>query len=218
MTFSLLKSKGARQILGAAAGMLIATVLYVVMNDLPSMQVSKALLVEGNPTISPNADQVRVNDKTVDNDNLKRIAARAQQVAAQMDSENVTSNTASVSSASPASSVASVTESVPVVVQDHADRAAWLAMREAQRKQHAAFDVSVHMAASASSETTVATPAVSPVTVAVSPAVNDAQTTQTVTKTPLPHSGMGLNLIVLIAFILAVRAMSVERRRALIGM
>lgn len=199
------KSNGARQILGATAGMLIATVLYVAMNDLPSMQVSKALLVEGNPTISTNAGTVSVNDKKTDRAVLKRIAVRARQVAAQMESKNVAGGAASASSG-----VVPSVSSIPVAVQDHADRTAWLAMREAQRHQNAVLDVSAHRAAS------VPVPMIAAASV-VYPVVTYGPPAQPTTKTPLPNSGMGLNLIFLIAFILTLCAIPVDRRRALIA-
>lgn len=225
MTTNPLRSNGARQILGAAAGMLIATVLYVVMNDLPShlrqgyggqaMQVSKALLVEGNPTISTSAGTVSVNDKKTDSAVLKRIAARAQQVAAQIDPKNVVSSAASASS-DVASSVTS--GAVPVAVQDHADRTAWLAMREAQRHQNAALDVSAHRAASAPVAMIAAASVVIPrESSAAYPEVTYEPQVQPTTKTPLPNSGMGLNVIFLIAFILTLRVIPVDCRRALIA-
>ncbi len=76
---NILTSNSAKQLIGAVAGMAIAAVVYVGF-DQASYRSLKGLLVS-TKTISPSTD-VNINAKNVDDSTLRRIAARAQTVAA----------------------------------------------------------------------------------------------------------------------------------------
>lgn len=73
-------SSVSRQMLGAGIGMLIAGAVYVVIDNISTSSLSGLLV--GTKTISENAHQVRVNDKTISDDDLRRLESNARKVAA----------------------------------------------------------------------------------------------------------------------------------------
>jgi len=74
------KASLGKQLLGAAIGMGIAAALYGGWHQISTISLP-ALLVD-TATVSDNAHQVRVSDKNLDDDSLRRIASRARQVSA----------------------------------------------------------------------------------------------------------------------------------------
>ncbi len=219
MVSKLLKSNGVRQLLGAVGGMTVAAALYYGMNMLP---FSKALLIGSNPTIVQNGKQVNINEKNVDPDTLKRIAARATQVAATLQADQ-----------SGSSSSEAVVENQPAqsAVVDHADAGAWLAMRATQKAMNemhtapspepmaavmapsAAASSSLSSSASSSSTSNMA----EPVMAYQAPTVVDTVAMPTVPSKRLPNSGLGLDLLMFVSFVLAVAMLPEERKRALIA-
>ncbi len=83
MPFKLPQSHTLRQVIGAVGGMAIAAVVYTGFQALSTVQLNRAMLVDLNPTVSENAGVVSVNNKNIDDDTLKRLQSRAQQVAKQ---------------------------------------------------------------------------------------------------------------------------------------
>lgn len=79
MLQTILKNNTARQILGACGGMALAAMVYVGIESV-SMQNIKGILVSPNQNISEKTHQVRVNDKNIDDDSLRRIESRAKTV------------------------------------------------------------------------------------------------------------------------------------------
>ena len=206
MISKILQSNGVRQIFGACAGMAVAGGLYFVMNALPGAQIGKALLIGTSSNISTNADRVRVNEKSVTDGELARIADRAQQVAATM-------HAAAEQTAASSSSAPTVTAVVQNAATDHADRNAWIAMRASIREKNAINDAaaSEQYAAAPSSAVMIAqrTPAAFPTINYVAP------DHERVVK-HLPSSGLGLDLLLAVSFALAVFS-SPERRRGFIA-
>ncbi len=82
MSIKLPQSHMMKQLLGAAAGMAAAAVVYFGMQTMSDFASNRAMLVQDNPTVSQNADRVRVNDKNIEDETLRRLQQRAKQVAA----------------------------------------------------------------------------------------------------------------------------------------
>ena len=85
MSIKLPESHTLRQLIGAAGGMAVAGLVYVAFQGLSTVQLNQAMLVDLNPTMSENAGELVVNDKNIDPDTLKRLQSRAQQVAKQQE-------------------------------------------------------------------------------------------------------------------------------------
>ncbi len=95
-----------RQLGGAVLGVMAAGVIYVIVNQYSTSQLS-GLLVDTN-TVTENADRIRVNNKNIDDETLRRITTRAQTVANALED----------------SKQAVATSSVPALVANATDRAA----------------------------------------------------------------------------------------------
>ncbi len=201
MVSKLLKSHSVKQLLGACAGMLVASVLYVGVDMLPT---GKALLVDTNSNMTDNADRVRINDKTVTDGELARIANRAAQVADQMHA--AAGEISSESSMEQASASQSP-------VASRVDPNAWIAMRQTRR-----LLATLHDAAS-SSAVSVQSSAMSAVHSSQYAVADDTPPIATVTETSdhLPNSGLGLNVLIVTAFLTSMVSLSPNRRRALIA-
>ena len=201
--YSIFHTRIVRQLLGAIGGMAVASLVYLLINALPSSQVNQAMLIDSSMTsISENAGQVRTNATTVDDATMRRIAERARTVAAQLQ--------ASTQSDTVRSSAASQ----PV------DQSAWLQMRATRRALTAVRTASpnstISVRTSAASGSVLAT--VKPLQSPDTPAIHPAATTQpTTTPSSLPDSGMGLNIILVGTFFLALFSLSSEKKQALIA-
>lgn len=79
-------SHAAKQLLGACAGMAIAGLVYVVVDEASNLSI-KGLLVSTN-NVSTNPD-TNINAKDVDPDTLRRITSRAQTVATALENSTV---------------------------------------------------------------------------------------------------------------------------------
>lgn len=78
-----------KQFLGAAGGMAVATVAYVVMQNASfSGAAIQGLLITPGQTIADSAGEVRTNAQTVDAETLRRIERQARAVAAAMSSSH----------------------------------------------------------------------------------------------------------------------------------
>lgn len=170
--------------------MLAAVFVYVAASG-TSVSPMKGMLVD-SPQFSTEGE-VRVNDKAVEPETLKRLAARAAQLALQKND-------------APASSFSSSSEAVPpksaeAVVADHADRTAWISMRQTRRDLSSVYDLAKNAAA----------PIVPPPDIAVASApasvpmpLADAETLMPSSgKKSLPDSGPMLNVALCVAFGLA---------------
>lgn len=197
-------SRFSKEVQGGALGVLVALALYAMLSVLPSSQVTKGLLVDSLST--PTSDAVRVNDKTTDADTLKRLAARAAQIALRKDqafsSSVVSSTVSSVSSTS-----------VTQVVSDHADRTAWIAMRQKQRDLASAYDLSVQQAASPILAEPVQAQAVPVKTAPRTSGRKSSLAAVAHVDTTLPNSGPVLNTVMLASLALA----AVIRKRSSIA-
>lgn len=208
MVSKLLKSHGVKQLLGACAGMLVASVLYVGLSMLPTGHVTKALLVDTNSNMTDNADRVRINDKTVTDGELARIANRAAQVAAQI---HAAAGEASGESSYESSKEQASASQSPI--EDRVDPNAWMAMRETRRQL-----ATLHDAAS-SSAVSVQSSEMSSVSSSQYAEVEYTAPVPTMTETSdhLPNSGLGLNVLIVAAFLLSMLGLSTVRRRTLIA-
>ncbi len=224
MTSNILKSHGMKQFLGAGIGMIAATALYFLIQQLPSSGITPALLIDANSAISDNAHRVRVNDKNIDESTLARITARADQVSDQLH-------------AAAGTVASSETVSSPAAVVDHADRTAWLAMRAAQRSANAKLEVSSSSARliagvqlprqptylDAVIEQVKNNPPVqySPPEITAEPEPENEPEPQPVPVILKPverltNSGVGLNLMIVVSLFLAFTIIPAERKKALI--
>jgi hypothetical protein len=86
-----------RQILGAGIGMLVAGAVYLVVENISTQSLSGLLV--GTSTISENAGQIRVNDKNIDDEALRRLQTNARKLVAATEEATgmVTSMASSVS-------------------------------------------------------------------------------------------------------------------------
>lgn len=221
---SILRSSTAKQLAGALIGMAAATAVYLGVQQMSTASLTGMLVQTG--TVSENADRVRVNDKTINDAALERIARHAKEVSQQLAD----------------SMVPVVASSVPTLVQNAEERGARRAfVQDAAQKLADApiYDanpnvkiseeqrLAIRMArvqgiaqASAASSVTavnVATansrPARSavfaPITSsevaahAAAPLHEGAEIADVPHSTQLPSSGLGLNLLVLATFIAA---------------
>lgn len=205
---NILTSHTGKQLLGAVAGMAIAGLLYVGIDQTSNI---KGLLVSTRTiTVTPESN---INAKDADDATLRRIATRAQTVAATLEKESVeaqaeTPLTNHASSRRTArqftvqlqdvASNAKTYANDPNVVISEKDRLAIRAARIAGLPDPAvAPQPTTNTSSSAVSEVSAA-----PGIVTVSdaePMHQGAQQTQPVMQaTDLPNSGLGLNLLVLI--------------------
>lgn len=74
-----------KQVVGGTIGMLVASILYIAVQFGPQNAAVPALLIADVP--QANQAQVRVNNKNVDDQTLRRITQRAQSVAAVADAQ-----------------------------------------------------------------------------------------------------------------------------------
>ncbi|MSR67711.1 hypothetical protein EXS65_02720 [Candidatus Peribacteria bacterium] len=192
-----------KEILGGALGMIVAIMAY----SLSSQEVTKGLLVDSNPTIAVGSAEVRVNDKNVNPEVLKRLAARADRI-----SKQVQDSSQAVTAEGISSSVSS--ETIVPTATDHSDRAAWIAMREKQRSLSSAHDLALRKAAeeqAGTSSVAMTEQETSSIPSYAQPSPDDG--TQIPSDTHLPDSGPLLNVTLLLALGLA----GVLHRKSLIA-
>ena len=197
--YSIFHTRIVRQLLGAIGGMAVASLVYLLINALPSSQVNQAMLIDSSMTsISENAGQVRTNATTVDDATMRRIAERARTVAAQLQ--------ASTQSDTVRSSAASQ----PV------DQSAWLQMRATRRALTAVRTASPRTISPVSTSTSGSVFAtVETLQAPGTQATHQAAATQSASS--LPDSGMGLNLLLVTTFFFALFSLSAEKKQALIA-
>lgn len=183
-----------KEIQGGALGIFVALVLYSVLSALPSSQVTKGLLVDTVST--PTSETVRVNDKTADADTLRRLAARTAQIAVQKSQTSSSAVTASITSSASSTSVEQV-------VANHADRTAWIAMRQKQRDLASAFDLSLQHAASPILAEPAKAQAATVKTATRRESRISMQGTVANTDATLPNSGPVMNVVILSSLALA---------------
>lgn len=221
---SILRSSTAKQIAGALMGMAAASAVYLGVQQMSTASLSGMLVQSG--VVSENADRVRVNDKTINDAALERIARHAKEVSQQLED----------------SKVPVVVSSTPALVQNAEDRGARRAfVQEAAQKLADApvYDanpnvqmsekdrLAIRMArvqgiaqASAASSVTAVKVAAAPTRPVRSSVFSAASSTSSVMhaaaplhegaeiadvphSTQLPSSGLGLNLLVLATFLAA---------------
>lgn len=78
MNTNIFKSHTMKQLAGALGGMAAAAVLYISLQNISNLNIQGLLVQPGVISDSPN--QIRVNDKNIDDETLRRLAGRAQTV------------------------------------------------------------------------------------------------------------------------------------------
>lgn len=217
---NILTSHTAKQLLGACAGMAIAGLVYVGVDQASNLSI-KGLLVSTD-TVTTNSG-TNINAKNVDPDTLRRITSRAQTVATTlenaaqpMQAETPVTNFADARRAARFAENqrkelavnAKTYSNDPNVVMSEEDRLAIRAARIAGLPAPAVAPKPIHYAP-APTEASEVTATTGVVTVIDTAAMHSgAQMTQPVSHSSnLPNSGLGLNLLV-VATLLVAFAMS----------
>lgn len=231
---NILKSNTAKQIFGAVAGMAIAGLLYVAVDQASYLNI-KGLLVSSN-TVSENAGQVNINTANVDEATQRQLAARANAVAGQLQSsasaasssqiaetplsEHVEARRAQrvfVNQLAVASQDAKTYSNDPnkvISVQERVGiRAARIANLPAPSYAPQALGVGEGGSSAAS-----AIEAIAPVTVVDIPQVHPAAMTQEPQSTQLPNSGLGLNILVTLSLLCAFFSVKTGMRDRVIAL
>lgn len=214
-----------KQALGALVGMGAATLLYVSLQELSLFNI-KGILVNTS-TVSENTGQVRVSSANVDDETLRRIAYRARTVAETLEAskKEVTNPTAPTALQEKAAANRTRREAIagmraerekavtydmqqsPEQVVSEEQR---LAIRAARAQGAASVPTVTKVATAKNSATPVAASVARTETVAIAgdtvSAVYAPATHRAATETPksLPHSGLALNLLVLLSLMLAL--------------
>ena len=81
---NIFKSHTAKQLLGAGAGMAIAALVYVGVDQVSTLNIKGLLVSTKTVTVTPD---MNINANNVDNSTLRRIAQRAQTVATTLENE-----------------------------------------------------------------------------------------------------------------------------------
>lgn len=206
-----------RQLLGAVGGMLAAGALYVAIQQLSSVSLSQALLI--SPTnVSQNAQRVRVNDKNVDDETLRRIAQHAQSVAAVFKGQQTDESPTEV-----AASSASVQQLQSPLAYVSANQATQLeriqfrnALAQAERNGQPAPSAPVPLAEASSSSASAV--AFEPVPVTMPLTQETTATPEIVTsKNGLPNSGLGLNILITLSLFLALALTRPDLRQRMVA-
>lgn len=90
----MLKSNMAKQIAGGLAGMAVAALVYVAVDQLSYTRI-RGLLVSTN-NVSENAGQVRTNSANMDEESIRRLEGRARAVADQLQSSAAAMNSSAI--------------------------------------------------------------------------------------------------------------------------
>jgi hypothetical protein len=229
MAFRLSQHRLIREVLGATAGMGVATAIYVIIQQFSTVTMSKAVLVSPD-VVSQTAEQFRVNDKTLDDTEMRRIAMHAREIAAALDGQQAGSSASSaVSEAASSSAVAGrpistdeVTQGERVQFRNDIAQALRTGDTPPEPPSHAPT-VSSSAASSASTSSaktsSVRSSVASSVTSSVAAATNSQIEPVTLSKKPqgLPSSGLGLQILVLTALLLAAASTRGDLRQRLIA-
>ena len=212
MVFRLSQHRLVREVVGAMAGMGVATAIYVIIQQFSTVTMSRAVLVSPS-VVSQTAEQIRVNDKTVDDADLKRIAMHAREIAAALVTQQTDSSRASSTSVVLASHPVPGTP-VPTDAATQGERVQFRndlaqALRTGDvapvppSHAPAASSASVSSASASSEEVSSVT---SSITSSVAVATIAATEPAALSKKPqgLPSSGLGLQALVLAALLMAV--------------
>jgi|GEM_PF-1496671 len=234
MLSAILKSKTGRQLLGAAVGMLAAVAVYFAIQELSSLSVSQALLI--SPTnVSEHAQQIRVNDKNIDDTTLQIIARHAQSVAAVMKGQTASSSSQTESSAASAAAPA-LNGAISTARQMRLAREAGVnyypapaqAATQAQRIQFRNDQAQAARTALMPSKVAMTSSSVSASEPAVQTVVSRTEIENQETITPvkaqasqksshLPNSGFGLETVILVSLLIAFFASCNPVRQRLIA-
>lgn len=228
---NILTSHTAKQLLGACAGMAIAGLVYVGVDQASNLSI-KGLLVSTS-TVTTNTG-TNINAKNVDPDTLRRITSRAQTVATTLENaaqptqaETPLTNSAEERRAArfaanereELAATAKTYSNDPNVVMSETDR---LAIRAARVAGLPAPDVAPKPTnyVPAPTEATEVTATAGTVTVIdTAPLHSGAEVTQSVSHgSNLPNSGLGLNLLVIATFLAAFAMSKTTWRRDLASM
>lgn len=228
---NILTSHTAKQLLGACAGMAIAGLVYVGVDQASNLSI-KGLLVSTN-TVTTNTG-TNINAKNVDPDTLRRITSRAQTVATTLENaaeptqaETPVTNFADARRAAriaedqraALAATAKTYDNNPNIVMSEEDRLAIRAARIAGLPAPAVAPKPTNYAPAPVevSEVTAVAGVVTVVdTVPMHSGAEMAQTTAH--STNLPNSGIGLNLLVIATLIAAFAMSKTTWRRDLASM
>ncbi len=234
MLSAILKSKTGRQLLGAAVGMLAAVAVYFAIQEFSSLSVSQALLI--SPTnVSEHAQQIRVNDKNINDAKFQIIARHAQSVAAVMKGQTASSSSQTVSSSVPATplvlnGVISTTRQIRLAreagvnyypaTEQPATQTQRIQFRNDQA-QAARIYMTAPKVTMTSSSVSASEPAVQAI-ISRTETENQETVMPSVTQTPqksshLPNSGFGLETVILVSLLIAFFASCSPVRQRLIA-
>lgn len=208
---TLLQKKFTQEILGGVLGVIVAVAFYFFGTELPSMQVTKGLLVDPSATTVNEQATVRVNDRTADDDTVARLAARAEYLQKEREANEKEAEAARLREP------VQPQETLPVApeqaVSDHIDPVGWQTMRENRRELASAFDLSVQ-AVKAEEPEILAEEQVPEE--ALSTISSDEEVSTAVQKidAPLPDSGPMLNTVIILTLVVV----GCIRRRSLVAM
>jgi hypothetical protein len=224
MRIPLLQNHLARQILGGVGGMVVASLVYVVFQQISSLGNSRAMLVD-TPTISGKSGTVQVNEVSPDPTELRKVAQHAREIAAALSSSATTEPVVTAAPAAPVSEKSSflvassqMTRAERLALQRSLrDTMANAASMEPTQENRIAFRnaVAANERAAALNPAATAEPPSAPAEVASSTEDELSPVVPPKTSAALPSSGAALNLLVIIALVTALLHVHPDLRRRL---
>lgn len=224
----LLQNHLARQLLGGLAGMAVATLVYVVLQQVSLFGNNRAMLVD-TPTIAGSSGEVRVNDANADPNELRRVAGHARDIeTALAPSDDVTTMQEpspieeQIAASSPMTPRA---ERLALIRSQHETGVSATATAQPSQTDRIAFR-NAYAASLRAQETRPAAPAVfaegTPTTSLATQStpliVTDRAPTQVLTQaTALPSSGLALNFLVFVSLFGALLHLHPVLRRRLLS-
>ncbi len=207
---TLLQKRFTQEILGGVLGVIVAVAFYFFGSELPSMQVTKGLLVDPSATTVNEEATVRVNDKTADEDTIARLAARADYLRREQEANEKEAEAARLREQEQPQEILPV--SPEQAVADRSDPAGWQEMRENRRDLASAFDLSVQEAEAEEPTVVAAEPVIE--ALPTPPSDEEAAIATQAMDAPLPDSGPMLNTVIALSLIIV----ACIRRRSLVAM
>lgn len=207
---TLLQKRFTQEILGGVLGVIVAVAFYFFGAELPSMQVTKGLLVDPSATTVNEEATVRVNDTTADEETIARLAARAEYLRREQEANEKEAEAARLREPEQPQEILPVTPEQAVA--DHIDPTGWQEMRENRRELASAFDLSVQEVKAEEPDIVAADPVIE--ALPTPPSDEEMAIATQAIEAPLPDSGPMLNTVIVLTLVVV----GCIRRRSLVAM